>query len=162
MLRGRNVLYLAIGIIAISLIMASCAGFQNVEAKKSKQYKVRIFVSNAHLLGRDVIVDVLVQKSNQHVITEATVNAEAIIAKANSDYVRIKTLTVKDKSGQHPGQVFVCASAEGANISPFCESPSHLNSNQYNVEFDYNTIVQDLSPGHGKGEIGRASCRERV
>jgi len=120
------------------------------EAKKTKQYKVRIFVYNAHLVGQEVFVTTLVQKENGKVLTKAVVNAEDIIAQTDNDVVRIKTLTVKDKAGQHPSQVLACAFIKGSDIRPNCQHLSHQNANQYIVQFNYNTIVGDFEDYNAK------------
>ena len=142
---NKSIILLAVGIIGVTLMVSSVieTGHQ-VEAKKAKQYKVRIFVYNAHLVGQEVFVTTLVQKANGKVITKAVVDTEDIIAQTDSDVVRIKTLTVKDKAGQHPSQVLACAFIKGSDIRPSCQHISHQNDNQYIVQFNYNTIVGDF------------------
>lgn len=60
-LRNKSIILLIVGTIGVTLMVATVmeTGHQ-VEAKKAKQYKVRIFVYNAHLVGQEVFVTTLV------------------------------------------------------------------------------------------------------
>src|SRR5690349_454371 len=107
MLWTRSTLCLMVGIIAVSLVAANISGINHqAEAKKTKQYKVRFFLTNTFLLGKPVYIKAEVDKEHKILITTETVNAEKIIKQSDSSTVHIKTLTVKDKNGQHPGQVW--------------------------------------------------------
>jgi hypothetical protein len=107
-------------------------------------YDVQFFVSKAFSLGRPVFIKAEVDNENQLIINSRIVDTETLIAQAGTTALLITTLTIEDKDGQKPDQVWACLSAIDAMTSPGCEPPIQLSSDQYFVNYDYASLVQDL------------------
>jgi hypothetical protein len=114
-------------------------------------YVVHFFISNPFLLGKPVFITTEIDKENAtdpsssllH-LEDDTVNTENLIGNNRSNPLLINTLTIEDKDGQHPSQVWACPFATDAPTSPFCEPLIPRNANEYYVTFNYTSLVQDL------------------
>jgi hypothetical protein len=145
-LNGR--IYATIAIMPIAVILIGAVAFSHsAEAKKSKKFELKVYVSSIEPIGHKVLLHICMADDDSKCHGEKTVNLQKISNDGDKSRVLAGTFKIKQLTDLGPGDVSACGKLEDhGTVANDCTYGNHakIGKNKYKEVLNYEDLLNEL------------------